>query len=147
MNDLIQRDYGATVLRVALGTMLLVHSAYLKLVIYTFDGTVQYFVGLGLPPASALLVIATEITAGLALLAGFHTRLAALVSIPVLLGATWAHSANGWLFTNADGGWEYPLFLMMAAIAQFFLGDGALAVGSPIPANFSVRRQRLAMLH
>jgi putative oxidoreductase len=128
MNNLIKPDYGVTTLRIALGTMLLVHSAYLKLVVFTFAGTVQFFTGLGLPPASALLVILVEISAGLALLAGFHTRLAALAAVPVLLGATWAHWANGWLFTNSGGGWEYPLFLAVAATAQFFLGDGAFAV-------------------
>jgi putative oxidoreductase len=132
MNNVIKQEYGVTILRLALGMLLLVHSAYLKLVVFTFAGTVQFFTGLGLPSAAALLVIVVEITAGLALLAGFHTRLAALAAIPVLLGATWAHWANGWLFTNTGGGWEYPLFLAVAASAQFFLGDGALALGSPV---------------
>lgn len=142
MNNLIKQEYGVTLLRVALGTMLLAHSAYLKLVIYGFAGTVEFFTSLGLPPASALAVIVVEIAAGLALLAGFHSRTAALVSIPVLLGATWAHWSYGWIFSNAGGGWEYPLFLAMTAGAQFFLGDGALALGSPAPAFLAARRQR-----
>jgi putative oxidoreductase len=45
-----------------------------------------------------------------------------------LLGALWIHSGNGWLFTAKGGGWEYPLFLIMAAIVQGLLGDGALAL-------------------
>ena len=147
MNKLIRQDYGATVLRVALGSMLLVHSAYLKLMVFTLAGTVQFFNGLGLPPASALLVITTEITAGLAMLAGFHTRLAALAVVPVLLGATWAHWANGWLFTNTGGGWEYSLFLASAAIAQFFLGDGALAIGSTLPVVTNGRPHQPGLLH
>ena len=91
MNDLVKQQYGVSVLRVALGTMLLAHSAYLKLVVYGFAGTVEFFTGLGLPPASALATIVVEIVAGLALVVGFHSRTAALVAIPVLLGATWAH--------------------------------------------------------
>ncbi|HEY0964083.1 MAG TPA: DoxX family protein [Pseudomonadales bacterium] len=143
MNNVRNQQYGASILRIALGTMLLSHSAYLKLVIYGFEGTVGYFTSLGLPPASALAVIATEIVAGLALIVGFHSRMAALVSIPVLLGATWAHWANGWIFSNAGGGWEYPLFLAVAAAAQVFLGDGALAVGSPAPAFLDARNHRV----
>lgn len=142
MNNVRTQEYGVSILRVALGTMLLTHSLYLKLVIYGFEGTVGYFTSLGLPPASALAVIVTEAVAGLALVVGFHSRTAALVSIPVLLGATWAHWANGWVFSNANGGWEYPLFLAVAAAAQVLLGDGALSVGSPAPAFLEDHRRR-----
>jgi len=47
--------------------------------------------------------------------------------VPVLLGATWAHAGNGWLFTSPNGGWEYPAFWTVALIVQAFLGDGAFA--------------------
>jgi putative oxidoreductase len=46
----------------------------------------------------------------------------------VLLGATWAHWKNGWLFTNGGGGWEYPLFLAMATSALALMGNGAGSV-------------------
>ncbi|MDX1517303.1 MAG: hypothetical protein R3288_10710, partial [Woeseiaceae bacterium] len=45
----------------------------------------------------------------------------------------WAHSANGWLFTNEGGGWEYPLFLAAIAGAQVLLGAGAFALGRALP--------------
>lgn len=48
--------------------------------------------------------------------------------VPVLLGATWVHAGNGWLFTAPNGGWEYPAFLAAAAVAQALLGDGKFAV-------------------
>jgi putative oxidoreductase len=55
----------------------------------------------------------------------------------VLLGATWAHAGNGWLFTSPHGGWEYPAFWTVALIIQALLGDGAFALGpahsSPTP--------------
>lgn len=145
-NDMRKQEYGVSLLRVALGTMLLTHSLYLKLGIFGLQGTVDYFTSLGLPPASALVVIIVEAVAGLALVVGFHSRTAALVTIPVLLGATWAHWANGWVFSNAGGGWEYPLYLAIAAAAQVLLGDGALAVGSPVPAFLDSRASRGAEL-
>jgi putative oxidoreductase len=55
--------------------------------------------------------------------------------VPVLLGATWAHSGNGWVFTAANGGWEYPAFLAAAAVSLALLGDGRYAL-----ANVFVRR-------
>ena len=36
--------------------------------------------------------------------------------IPVLLGALWVHSGNGWVFSNANGGWEYPLYLVVISL-------------------------------
>jgi putative oxidoreductase len=52
----------------------------------------------------------------------------AFALVPVLLGALWVHSGNGWLFSAKGGGWEFPLFLTMAAIVQGLLGDGAFAL-------------------
>jgi len=108
--------------------MFLVHSLYLKLVVFTLPGTVKFFTSLGLPAASAYATIAVEAIGGVMLIAGFRTRYAAIATLPVLLGATWVHSANGWLFTNANGGWEYPMFLAIAAIVQALVGDGAFAL-------------------
>ena len=123
--------YAALVLRVALGVMFLAHSLYLKVFVFTVPGTVGFFESLGLPAAAAYLTIAAEIAGGIALILGFQTRLVALGLIPVLLGATWVHAGNGWLFTAQGGGWEYPLFLTVAAVVQALLGSGAYAVKGP----------------
>jgi len=120
--------YGALVLRVALGAMFVVHSLYLKLVVFTLPGTVKFFESLGLPGFSAYLTIAAEGIGGILLILGVKTRYAAAALVPVLLGASWVHWKNGWLFTNAGGGWEYPVFLAAAAVVQALLGDGALAL-------------------
>jgi putative oxidoreductase len=37
------------------------------------------------------------------------------------------HSGNGWVHTSPGGGWEYPVFLTVASIAVWLLGEGALA--------------------
>ena len=69
-----------------------------------------------------------EVLAGSALLLGYRTRLVAVAMIPVLLGASMVHLGNGWLFTAPKGGWEYPVYLVVAAIAQSLLGSGAFSL-------------------
>jgi putative oxidoreductase len=120
--------YGALVLRIALGVMFLTHSVILKYGIYTLPGTAKFFESLGLPGFSAYLVFAAEALGGVLLILGVKTRWVCAALIPVLLGATWAHAKNGWLFTNAGGGWEYPLFLAVAALAMALIGNGAWAL-------------------
>ncbi|MCG8433604.1 MAG: hypothetical protein MJA83_06210, partial [Gammaproteobacteria bacterium] len=48
--------------------------------------------------------------------------------VPILVGAWAVHAGNGWVFSNPNGGWEYPAFLIAAGITQALLGDGAFAV-------------------
>jgi putative oxidoreductase len=120
--------WGATLLRVSLGVIFVAHSLYLKLFVFTLPGTAAFFGSLGLPAFSAYVVFLLEAVGGVALILGVYTRWAAALLVPVALGATWAHLGAGWLFSNEGGGWEYPLFLAVAAAAQALLGDGALAL-------------------
>jgi len=124
--------YAAFVLRAALGVMFIAH-ALLKYSVFTLPGTVKFFESLGLPGPLAYATFAAELIGGALILAGLGTRWVSLALVPVLLGATWAHAGNGWLFTAQNGGWEYPAFLAIAAIAQALLGDGKFAVSSLIP--------------
>ena len=126
-----ERDYGALILRLALGTMFVAH-ALLKYLVFTLPGTVAFFESLGLPGFFAHLTILAELVGGVLLILGVYTRAVALVLVPVLLGATWAHIGNGWLFTAPNGGWEYPAFLTVAAVVQALIGDGAFAL-KPTP--------------
>ena len=127
MNDERMAPLGALVLRIALGAMFLAHSLYLKLVVFTLPGTVTFHESLGLPGIGAHATIAVEAIGGVMLILGLKTRYAAAALLPVVLGATWVHWKNGWLFTNAGGGWEYPVFLAIATVVQGLLGDGAFA--------------------
>ena len=43
-------------------------------------------------------------------------------------GALFVHVPNGWLFTAANGGWEYPAFLVVAAVSHVLTGEGAFAL-------------------
>jgi len=130
MIDNKSAPYGALLLRLSLGVMFLVHSLYLKLVVFTLPGTVKFYESLGLPGVGAHLTIVVEVIGGLMLVLGVRTRYAAAALLPVLLGASWVHWKNGWLFTNSGGGWEYPVFLAMATVVQALVGDGAFALGS-----------------
>jgi putative oxidoreductase len=121
------QDYGAALLRVTLGTVLLSHGL-LKVYGFTIPGTVGYFGSLGLPPIAAYLTIFGELAGGTAILLGVFTRLAAALSIPLLLGATWAHIGNGWVFSSPNGGWEFPAFLVATATVVALQGAGAFAL-------------------
>jgi putative oxidoreductase len=123
----ISNNYGAMLLRISLGIVILAHSAYLKLIVFTLPGTAQFFASIGLPGPLAYIIFTVEVITGIALILGVYTRCAALALIPVALGATWAHFSAGWLFSNEGGGWEYPLFLTIALAAQALLGSGAYA--------------------
>ncbi len=118
--------YGALVLRVSLGIMFIAH-ALLKYFVFTLPGTVGFFEKIGLPGPLAYAVFAAELIGGALLVLGVATRWVALALVPVLLGAAWVHLPNGWVFSAPNGGWEYPVFLALAAFAQFLLGDGAFA--------------------
>ncbi len=119
--------YAAFALRISLGVMFIAH-ALLKLFVFTLPGTAQFFQSLGLPGPLAYVTFAAEVIGGVLLIAGVTTRWVAAALIPILLGATWAHAGNGWVFSAPKGGWEYPAFLSIAALVQALLGDGAFAL-------------------
>jgi putative oxidoreductase len=110
MNDARNANYAALLLRVSLGRhvrgarpaqVLRVHAAGHRAVLPIHR------------PARVLgyVTFGAELVGGILLIAGVRTRLVSLALVPVLLGATWAHAGNGWLFTSPNGGWEYPRVL------------------------------------
>jgi putative oxidoreductase len=113
-------SHGALVLRIALGTMYVAH-ALLKLLVFTLPGTAQFFASVGLPPLLAYPVFGAELVGGVLLIAGWRPRTVAVALTPILLGATWVHAGNGWVFTSPNGGWEYPAFLIAASVALALL--------------------------
>ena len=132
MIDSKTAPYAALLLRVSLGVMFIAHSLYLKAFVFTLPGTAAYFSSIGLPSVLAYVVFTAEVVGGVMLIAGVYTRWVALALVPVLLGAAWAHSPNGWVFSAPNGGWEYPVFLVTAVATQFLLGDGAYALAARI---------------
>jgi putative oxidoreductase len=130
MVDTRTAAYGAFLLRVGLGVLALSHGL-LKIFVFTVPGTVGYFESIGYPGFFAYLVIAGETAGGLALITGIYARAAAVAMIPILVGATLQHAGNGWLFSSANGGWEFPAFWTVALVAQALIGPGAFAVKVP----------------
>ena len=119
--------YGVALLRVSLGVMGIAH-ALLKLFVFTLPGTAQFFASVGFPGFLAYPVFAAELLGGLALVFGVYARQMPLALVSVMAAAAWVHLPNGWVHTSPNGGWEYPVFLTVASIALWLLGDGALAV-------------------
>ena len=119
--------YGVTLLRVSLGMMWIAH-ALLKLFVFTLPGTAKFFESVGLPGIMAYPVFAVELLGGAAILLGVYARQVSLALTPVMAVAASVHFGNGWLFTNQGGGWEYPVFLAVASVALWLVGDGALAL-------------------
>jgi putative oxidoreductase len=127
--------YGAFALRVALGVMFIAH-AYLKLAVFTVPGFEGFLTKIGLPAFFAWPIILAELLGGVALLVGFYARAVAVALLPVLLGATFVHAGNGWVFNAPNGGWEYPAFLVISSAALALIGDGAFALKTT---NFPAR--------
>jgi putative oxidoreductase len=121
--------YGATLLRLSLGAMWLAHGVF-KLTVFGVAGLAGWLPTIGFPAWTAAPLIGAEIAAGALILLGIHGRLVSLAMIPVMLGATWVHLGNGWVFSNTGGGWEYPVFLIVASLVHATLGDGKFAVRS-----------------
>lgn len=116
--------YGNLLLRVTLALVFLAHGPYLKIFVFTVPGTVGFFESIGLPGFLAYLVIAGETLGGLALLTGVLVRPAALGLAAISIGAIFPHLSNGWLFSNAGGGWEYPVVLAAACLVVALTGTG-----------------------
>lgn len=127
-----QSDIAALILRVSLGVLFLAHAG-LKIFVFTPAGTAGFFQSIGLLGPLAYLVIAVEVLGGIALIAGYRTRIVSLALIPVLLGAiATVHFAAGFFFSNENGGWEYPAFWIVALVVQALLGDGAASLSRRI---------------
>jgi len=128
MIDAATAPWAALILRVGLGILFLAHGL-LKLLVFKPAGAYGYFKSLGLPGALAYVTMTVELAGGTALIIGFMPRYVALLLIPLILGTiVTVHGKNGWMFSNKDGGWEFPAFWALVLFVQFLLGDGAWAL-------------------
>jgi putative oxidoreductase len=130
--DLVTAPYAVLLLRLCLGAMFIAH-AMLKWRVFTIPGTIAFFTSLGLPGWLAYVTIAAELGGAACLIFGIYPRYVALLLMPLIVGTiVTVHGKKGWLFSNTDGGWEYPAFWAAALLAVFLLGDGAATlVASP----------------
>lgn len=129
-----QPGHAALLLRLTLGVTLLAHGL-LKVLVFSLPGTVGFFASVGFPGWLAYPVVALEVVGGVLLILGLYVRPVAVLAVIVLLGAASVHLGNGWVFSNPKGGWEYPVFLALTAIAVALGGEGryALRLGASQP--------------
>jgi putative oxidoreductase len=128
--DVQTASYGLLLLRFALGAMWISH-ALLKVLVFTLPGAANFFESAGLPGILVYPVVAAEFAGGIAVICGCYGRYVSFLLLPILLTAAWVHFPNGWVFTSAGGGWEYPVFLAAASIVHTLAGDGAFSVKLP----------------
>lgn len=122
--------YGATLLRLILGAVYLMH-AYLALVVFGFAGMVAYQAknGVHFPEIATAYLILAHGLGGLCLVLGLFTRWAALANVPAMLGALWfVHLKNGFWAHSSPSGYEYVLVLLVVSLAVAMIGGGALAL-------------------
>ena len=122
-------SYGATVLRIFLGVVYIMH-AYLAAFIYSPSGMVKFQAshGLPFPEIGTWYLIVAHGLGGICLILGVLVRWAALVNIPIMLGALFLVHINQGFFMSKDGGYEYALLVLGATIAQALLGTGAFTL-------------------
>lgn len=134
MTDTRTAPWAALILRLSLGILFLAHAG-LKYFVFTPAGTAKFFASVGLPGGLAYVTIAWEVLGAIALIVGYRPRIAALLLIPVLVGAVaTVHGAAGFWFTNPNGGWEYPVFWAISLLVLALIGDGKFALKASLPA-------------
>ena len=120
---------GIALIRAIVGVVFVAHGAQ-KLLVMGVDGTAGFMASqhIPLPLVSAVLVIATELIGGLALIAGFGTRFIAWpLAFAMLVAVGMVHLGGGFF---APAGFEYPLTLLIASIGLGLTGSGAFAIDS-----------------
>jgi putative oxidoreductase len=118
--------YGLFLLRVAIGIDWIVH-ALLK----TTRGMNTHEALLAKNSITPLLAWPTfglEMIGGLAILLGWYTRQWAAFLLIFLAVVVWIKWPVGWTYSNPGGGWEYPLFWLIAQATLACAGGGAFAL-------------------
>ncbi len=125
-------DIGILLLRVVVGLALAAHGAQKLFGAFGgpgIAGTGAFFDALGFRPGRLFATMAGlgETGGGLLVAFGLFTPLASAVVVATMVVAIWGvHLEKG--FFAQDGGYEYPLFLGVAAVALAFTGPGDLSV-------------------
>ena len=122
-----QLGIGLAVLRLALGLVFIVHGGQ-KLFGLGFQGTTNMLAQMGIPGAGLLgpLLAVVEPVAGVAIVLGFLTRIAAFaVAVDMICAILLFHRMHGFFVPM---GIEFPMMLSAAGITLVALGAGPLSV-------------------
>lgn len=124
-----QREYAIALFRIIVGILFVAHGGQ-KLFVYGIAGTTGAFTQMGifLPGIMAPLITLLEFFGGIALIAGFLTRLVGLGLALDMLGAiAFVHIKGGFFMPT---GYEFALTLLVASLGFAIAGPGALSVDS-----------------
>ena len=121
-------------LRVILGYVFFYHGAQKVLGWFGgpgLEGFVGYMTEGGMPAIIAYLVGFGEFLGGIGLIIGLLTKPAALGMAIIMAGATFiVHWSAG--FSAQNGGYEYPLTLLIISIVVFLYGGGDYSVDKKV---------------
>jgi putative oxidoreductase len=128
--------WGISVLRVIVGMVFLVHGLQ-KTFVTGMTGVADFMgqIGMPFPMTAAVLASAVEVLCGLALIAGFLTRWAAIpLAIEMFVAGALVHWHAGFFLPN---GYEFALTLLAACAALSLLGSGVYALDNVLPVEGS----------
>lgn len=124
-------DIAAFILRIAVGGTLIAHGYHHAFGGGKLPGTARWFESIGIRPGHlhALFATVTELAAGVLLILGLLTPLAAAAVVGTMLVALIAnHLRNGFFIFRPGEGYEYVLNLILAALAVGAAGGGWLSL-------------------
>jgi putative oxidoreductase len=132
------REIGLTILRVAVGAIFIAHGAQ-KFFLLGIPAVAGGFAQGGIPMASfmAPLIASVELLGGIALVAGLLTRVAALGTAFVMLGAMSLVHMKGGFFLPA--GIEYTVVLLSASVALILTGPGRFSLDARLGRRVAAR--------
>ncbi len=128
------RDVAFLFLRVVTGLAFFTHG-YAKVMEMGVENVAIFFGKAGIPLANLIapLVAYGELLGGLALILGFLSHWVAKAFTIIILGAIWfVHLKNGY---SGEGGYEYPLILLAAAVFFVAFGSGKYSVDAQMKKN------------
>jgi putative oxidoreductase len=122
----VNLDLALLVLRVVLAAVMLAHGLPK---VTGFAGIAGFFASAGIPAPTLAAAYATvvEVGGGVLILLGVAVDIAGLLFAVDMIGAiVFVHIKNGF---SGQGGFEFPLTLLAAAVTLALAGPGAFSVG------------------
>ncbi|SHG87993.1 putative oxidoreductase [Chryseolinea serpens] len=132
-----QNDWTGFILRITVGAIMFPHGAQKLLGLfggYGYNATMNFFAEtLKLPALISFLVIVIEFFGAVGLIAGFASKLWALLLICIMTGAiVTTNYKNGffmnWFQNQAGEGYEYHLLVIGMCLALLLTGSGAFSL-------------------
>lgn len=114
------QDLGLLILRLAVGVIFIAHG-WAKF--SGMEDTIAFFAQLGMPALFAYAVAAIELVAGIALVVGIYTDLAALLIAGIMVVAL-VYVKMVTFKLGLLGGYELDLILLAGALTIMFVGPG-----------------------